>query len=82
MFAFVFPLLGLAASLLLRRFKRDLRKISLDLLDISVATFTLGSLSQGVLEIYGTANRYVNLFLYAGIILTVLFIVSLFVKKS
>ena len=72
MYAFAIPLLGLIASYLLKLFKCDLSKISLDLFDSSIATFTFGSIVKGVLEIYGTSNKYVNLYLYVGIILAVL----------
>ena len=82
MYAFTIPLLGLIASYLLKRLKRDISKISLDLLDMSIATFTFGSIVKGVLEIYGTSNQYVNLYLYAGIIMAVLSVLSMLKKKN
>ena len=81
MYAFAIPLVVLIISYLLKIFKANIYKISLDLFDAAIMTFTVGSLTKGVLEIYGTTNEYIYCYLYAGIALIILFFISILIKK-
>ena len=81
MYAFLIPFIGLIISYIFKVFKINISKISFDLLDMTIMTFTIGSIIKGVLEIYGTSSKYINCYLYAGIVLTILFLVSLFIKN-
>lgn len=74
---FVFGALPSLISFLLNK---EIKRISINLYNASVATFTLYSLLRGVLEIYGTTNRLINIYLIVGIILLLLSII--FVKKN
>ena len=82
MYAFVFPLLGFIVSFLLRLVIKGISKLSLDLLDISVMTFTFGSVMKGILEIYGTSNGLSDWYFYAGIVLAALFVISMAVRRN
>lgn len=42
----------------------------------AIATLTVGSLMTGVLEIYGTTNRLVDLYWYVGSLLVILSFIS------
>ena len=76
--AFLIPLFGvsfLSMVLALPSFKAMPGKIPLNLWDAGIAAFTVGSLFQGVLEIFGSTNRLIavypvtgSLFLLAGIL--------------
>ena len=48
----------------------------------AVAVFSVGSFFRGVLDIYGTTSRLLKPYPAAGVILTVLAVVSAFVKKD
>ena len=72
-FAAGFPLLGgaIVAELLTRMPKRfHPNRLTVNLYNAGVATFTVGSLLQGALEIYGTENSLMVWYLYAGCLLT------------
>ena len=51
-------------------------KLTIDLYNTSIATFTTYSLIKGVLEIYGTTNFLTNIYLIAGSILLTLSLTS------
>lgn len=81
LYAFVFPLVGGAVPAL---------AIALTNLPIpgwttrsvyaaAIATFTIGSIMQGVLDIYGTTNRLIRWYWVAGVILI---IISIFTAIS
>jgi len=71
-YAFAFPLvLGAVPSLLLLKRARSLRipyRCS-QMWQLGILTLTVGSMFQGVLEIYGTTNRLIMLYLIAGAVL-------------
>ena len=77
-FAFIFPLIG---SFIFLVFK-NISYLSSNLINISIITFTLYSIIHGVLDIYGTTNELINIYLYLGITFTILTIISLFIKKK
>ena len=64
-FAFTIPLtLGVLVSFLMYALKmKQVTRVQISLYNASVATLTLWSILNGVLEIYGTTNWKVNLYL-------------------
>ena len=67
-YAFFFPLLlgAIPSFLLLRRGKAFPRRAAADCIHGGVAWLTVGSIVQGVLEIYGTTNPLVKAFWLIG----------------
>ena len=74
--SFIFPLTILIETNILK----NINIKSHTLLKSSIITFTLGFIIKGILDIYGTTNSLLSLYLIFGIIL---FILSIFfyVKK-
>lgn len=73
-YAFAFPLAGetlpfAAISLFVE--KKTPNAVSQNLYHSGIAALTIGSILQGVLEIYGTTNRWIRLYWLVGIGLTV-----------
>ena len=71
LYAFAFPLAGgtfpfLAISLFRKRYPEIVVR---NICHSGIATLTVGSIIQGVLEIYGTTNRLTGLYWIVGIIL-------------
>ena len=50
--------------------------------NVAVATFTIGSIIEGVLQIYGTTNSKVYVYLVIGIIFLVFSIGSYLIRKN
>ena len=69
LYAFVFPLAGGALPFFSLAFssRPTPGRISLNLYHSGIATLTVGSILQGVLEIYGTTNRLVLTYWLAGV---------------
>ena len=67
-FAFVVPLLGcsLPYSIIVFINKKIPESLSLRLWNSGIATLTVGSLVQGVIEIYGTTNQFVIIYGIVG----------------
>ena len=83
-FAFLFPLLGGAVPFLLLRIlkvKRISVKFPEKLYHSGIAALTVGSIINGVLEIYGTTNSLSKIYWYAGAFLSALGIISFFSIK-
>ena len=75
-YAFIIPLIfGFIPSVL----NIKLKLINNKLYKASIFTFLAYSLLRGFLEIYGTTNSLINIYLYVGI---VLFLLSVSIKKS
>ena len=55
--------------------------LSHNLFKSSILTFTLGSIPKGVLDIYGTTNSLIIVYLILGLILFILSII-LYLKKD
>ena len=69
--AFAFPLLlGSIPFFMMRRAGRPFPGKGEDLIHAGIAALTVGSLLQGVLEIYGTSNPLTALYWIAGAALT------------
>ncbi|MBR1555101.1 MAG: hypothetical protein IJ644_06895 [Oscillospiraceae bacterium] len=77
-YAFAIPL-GMGALLYsimaLKRIQLD--DMFLNLWNSAIATFTIGSIFKGVLDIYGTTNRMVTVYPVVGGILTLCALISL-----
>lgn len=79
LFAFLFPLLGgVLPCTILQRCPRLPRPglLTRCLYHSGLATLTVGSLFQGILEIYGTTNRLSSLYWAAGSVLLALGLIS------
>lgn len=75
-FAFIIPLLlGCVFSLYIYIFKlkKFQNRLFINFYNASIATFTIYSIIKGVLDIYGTTNNLINVYLIIG---TILFIKS------
>lgn len=75
--SYLIPLFfGFFASLtmFLLKLNKITNRISINLYNASIATFTIYSIFKGILEIYGTTNKLINIYLYIGILL---FIISI-----
>lgn len=82
-YAFMIPLcLGSFAYLLAsKRAKKEPRNITVSAWNAVVVTLTIGSIFQGILEIYGTTNRLVWFYPVAAIIFLLIAIGSKFLKN-
>lgn len=77
-YAFAFPLAGgtfpfLAISLFRKRYPGA---ASRNIYHCGIATLTVGSIVQGILDIYGTTNRLTGLYWIVGVIMVISGIVS------
>ena len=54
--------------------------LSASFLHMGIATMTVGSIVQGVLDIYGTTNVLSSIYIYASVILVVASIITYFIK--
>ena len=87
MWAFLIPLfLGFVPYMILYILNKKINIISLQLYNSSVLTFTLGSTMKGILEIYGTTNVLMNVYLPLSITLLVLsiivFVINILIKNN
>lgn len=77
--AFLIPLIfGGVVSFLIYKGKlhTKINRISINLYNSSLATFTIYCIIRGVLEIYGTTNALINIYLYIGITLLICSVIS------
>lgn len=78
LYAFVFPLVGGTLSfsaLSLAKVRKYPNALARNLYHSGIGTLTVGSIVEGVLEIYGTTNSKTQVYWYIGILLVVLGIV-------
>ena len=80
-FSFFFPFVGLLETFIVKNQKLTIKTSSHNLFKASILTFTLGSILKGVLDIYGTTNRLIFVYLILGLILFLLSIITYFKKK-
>ena len=68
LFAFVFPLLlcSLPYSIIIFKNKNIPDKFALRLWNSGTAILTVGSIVQGIIEIYGTTNHFIIIYAIAG----------------
>lgn len=70
-FAFAFPLLlGATPFFLLRKYGKPVGRAAANLIRAGVTALTVGSIVQGVLEIYGTTNPLTSVYWILGGLLT------------
>ncbi len=88
-YAFVFPLAGGALPFLLLGFckmKKYPGSAARHLYHSGIAALTVGSIMQGILDIYGTTNALIRIYWLAGIALltagVVAYLLSLFEKQK
>jgi branched-subunit amino acid transport protein len=68
--AFLVPLIfgGIISKLIyMQKIKYIPNRISNNLYNAGIATFTVYCILRGILEIYGTTNKLINLYIVAGI---------------
>jgi len=88
-YAFVFPLVGGTLPFLVFAFTPASiypGTLPQNMQHSAIATFTLGSLAKGVLDIYGTSSDFIKFYWMAGGILTaagiILYVFQLVFKKK
>ena len=72
-YSFLIPLLGMIIYMVIyfTKASKFINKISMELFNCSILTFTLYSILNGILEIYGTTNYLVAVYLKIGVILVI-----------
>ena len=71
-YAFLIPLiLGLLINTIIYFTKIVPSKMGSWLYNNGIITLTVGSILRGVLDIYGTTNMYLKIYLYAGVLLII-----------
>ncbi len=81
--AFAFPLLlGAIPSFLMHKRGKPFPGKTSDLVHAGVAALTVGSILQGVLEIYGTSNPFMIVYWVAGGTLTAIGWLLTFIKQA
>ena len=82
-FAFLIPLIMgtiMFYLIYITNWNKYIDYFSYNLYNASIATFTIGSIIKGVLEIYGTTNSLSNTYFVVGFILLVLSILSIIIE--
>lgn len=79
--SFIFPLLGFIEIVILCKKNKLVKINSHNFFKASLLTFTLGSILKGILDIYGTTNKLIIIYLILGLILLVLSIIT-YLKKN
>ena len=75
-YAFLIPLiLGLLINTIIYFTKIVPSKTGSCLYNNGIITLTVGSILRGVLDIYGTTNMYLKIYLYAGVLLIIVGII-------
>ena len=80
-FAFLIPLINFLINIIFISSKIKINKLSKNLFSMSICSFTFFSIIKGVLDIYGTTNNLIFIYLIVGLILLVPSII-LFVKTK
>ena len=75
--AFLVPLAGLIIKLIIIKKEIMPSKISNNLLNASILTITLGSIIKGFLDIYGTTNSLISIYLILGCLYIILSLITL-----
>ena len=80
-FAFLIPLINFLINTIFINSTIKVNKLSKNLFSMSICTFTFLSIIKGVLDIYGTTNNLIFVYLIVGLILLVTSII-LFIKTE
>ena len=84
-YAFTIPLIlgtGVCYTLYFFKIKKLPNKFENSAYNAAIATFTVGSIVEGILQIYGTTNWKVYVYLIVGIILLMSSIISYLVRTK
>ena len=84
-FAFIIPLvLGVISVSIfcLKKVRKMPTRLENNMYNAGVATITIGSIIEGILQIYGTTNVKVDVYFIVGIILLVIAIFSYLLRKK
>jgi len=83
-YAFAIPLLfgTLLFWLLAKSGRKKPAKLTLSFWNMAIATFTVGCIYKGIIEIYGTTNKLSVIYPLAGILLVVLALFTYFFAKE
>lgn len=82
--AFLIPMfLGCFTSFVIWRLKinKYFNRLSVNLYNAGVATLSVYSIFRGILEIYGTTNVLINIYLYVAICLIISSVIALLIRK-
>ncbi len=80
-FAFLFPLLlGFIPFTFLSR--KITRYIRIPTYHMAIITFTIGSIMQGILDIYGTTNQLISWYWYFGLTMILITIIMILLQKQ
>ncbi len=72
LYAFAAPLITGLLLLILGMTNRPPRRLSLNLINSASATFAVGCAAAGVVEIYGTENKFLKVYFIVGALLAVI----------
>ena len=78
--AFLIPLLNLILNCIFIYSKFKVTRLSKNLISMSIYTFTFFSIMKGVLDIFGTTNNLIFIYLIVGLLLFIFGVVSLLKK--
>ncbi|MCC8014084.1 MAG: hypothetical protein LIO87_02730 [Eubacterium sp.] len=83
LYAFAFPLIGgVSVYFFILFFKLPLpKRLAMNLYNSGIAALTVGSIFQGILEIYGTTNRLIYVYPTGGVLFVVLGIIFYAVSR-
>lgn len=79
-FAFLIPLLNLILNCIFIYSKFKVTRLSKNLISMSIYTFTFFSIMKGVLDIFGTTNNLIFIYLIVGLLLFIFGVFSLLKK--
>ncbi len=78
--AFLIPLLNLILNCIFIYSKFKVTRLSKNLISMSIYTFTFFSIMKGVLDIFGTTNNLIFIYLIVGLLLFIFGVFSLLKK--
>ena len=78
--AFLIPLLNLILNCIFIYSKFKVTRLSKNLISMSIYTFTFFSIIKGVLDIFGTTNNLIFIYLIVGLLLFIFGVFSLLKK--
>ena len=80
-FAFIIPFFGLLVNSFIYKFKIKTDIYSNKFFNYGIITFTVGSLLKGALDIYGTTNKLLYLYIVFGLFFIVISLITRIVKS-
>lgn len=80
-FSFLIPLfMGFMVTMILNRKKIIIDPLSFSMYHASIITFTFASIMKGILDIYGTTNNLLYIYIVIGILMLILSIINILRK--